>query len=175
MSNNTVLTNKEHKDRIENIYGKTMKEVMHDMVVNRNLDQWDGSKELGISKELFVRWRTQYQLGPMQRTANVAEQHRNETIKKYQNELETVDINREFVYKGETSLRGFKEMIERLLEIQKQKGIISNKNATSNLSLIVGVGILEGVLDHINKYEEDKLGEKFKSEIHLLKWITENE
>ncbi|MEQ7053795.1 hypothetical protein ABN764_24470 [Paenibacillaceae sp. P-4] len=175
MSDDKVLTNKEHKERIEKVFGKTIKEVMHEMVVERNLDQWDGSKELGISKELFVKWRTQCQLGPMQRAANMAEQHRNETIKRYQNELVEVNLNREIVYKSETSLRGFKEMIERLLEVQKQKGILINNDATSNLSMVVGVGMLEGVLDYINKYEEDKLEGKFKSEILLLKWMTENE
>lgn len=41
--------------------------------------------------------------------------------------------------------------------------------------MIVGVGILEGILDYINNYEEDKLEGMFKSEIHLLKWMTENE
>lgn len=83
----------------------------------------------------------------MQRAANMAEQHRNETIKRYQNELEEVNLQREFEYKSETSLRGFKEMIER--EVEKQKGILNNKDATSNLSMVLQVGILEGVLDYI--------------------------
>lgn len=124
MSDDKILTNKEHKERIEKVYGNTIKEVMYKMVVERNLDQWDGSKELGISKELFVKWRTQHRLGPMQRAANLAEQHRNKTIKRYQDELEEVNLNRKIVYKNETSLRGFKEMIERLLEVQKQKGLL---------------------------------------------------
>lgn len=172
MSSDKLLTNKEQKERIEKAYGKSLKEVMHEMVVERNLDQWDGSEVLGISKELFVTWRTQFQLGPMQRAANMAEQHRNETIKRYQNELEEVNLQRGFEYKSETSLRGFKEMIERLLEVEKQKGILSNKDATSNLSMVLQVGILEGVLDYINKYEEDKLEKQFQSEIHLLKWLA---
>ncbi|MEC0234857.1 MULTISPECIES: hypothetical protein [Paenibacillus] len=175
MSNDKVLTNKEHKERIEKVYGKTIKEVMYEMIVNRNLDQWKGSKELGISKELFVRWRTQYELGPVQRAANMADQHRNEIIKRYQNEMETVNINREFIYKDETSLRGFKEMIERLLQIQKQKSIKTNKEETSNLSMVLSIGVLEGALDYINHYEEDKLEGKFRSEIRLLEWLPDDE
>ncbi|MFK4300573.1 hypothetical protein ABH892_000672 [Paenibacillus sp. RC254] len=46
MSNDKVLTNKEHKERIEKVYGKTIKEVMYEMIVNRNLDQWKVQKNL---------------------------------------------------------------------------------------------------------------------------------
>ncbi|WP_283657179.1 hypothetical protein [Paenibacillus sp. RC343] len=105
----------------------------------------------------------------------MADQHRNEIIKRYQNEMETVNINREFIYKDETSLRGFKEMIERLLQIQKQKSIKTNKEETSNLSMVLSIGVLEGALDYINHYEEDKLEGKFRSEIRLLEWLPDDE
>jgi hypothetical protein len=59
-----------------------------------------------------------------------------------------------------------------LFEVEKQKGILNNKDATSNLSMVLQVGILEGVLDYINKYEEDNLEKQFQSEIHLLKWLA---
>ncbi|WP_268627542.1 hypothetical protein [Paenibacillus alvei] len=173
MPSEKLITKKEQRDRIEKEYGKSLKEVMYEMVVERNLNQWDGSEELGISKDLFVTWRTQYELGPMQRAAKKAEQHRNETIKTYKDELEDVNLKREFIYQNEFSLRGFREKIERLLEVQKQKGVISNKDATSNLSMVLQVGILEGVLDYINQYEQDNLEKKFENEMQLLEWITD--
>ncbi|GIO90316.1 MULTISPECIES: hypothetical protein [Paenibacillus] len=160
-----MITNKEYKEQIEKRYGKPLKEVMYELVVDRNLDQWDGSKELGISKELFVKWRTEFRLGPYQRSADLDEKRQTEKIAQYKEELKSIDLNREFIYQDEESLRGFKEIIERMLELEKQRGI---KDASSNLSMIIQTGVLETIIDYIAQYEEKKLIKKYNFDLEWL-------
>jgi hypothetical protein len=160
-----LITNKEYKEQIEKRYGKPLKEVMYELVVDRNLDQWDGSKELGISKELFVKWRTEFRLGPYQRSADLDEKRQTEKIAQYKEELKSIDLNREFIYQDEESLRGFKEIIERMLELEKQRGI---KDASSNLSMIIQTGVLETIIDYIAQYEEKKLIKKYNFDLEWL-------
>ncbi|EHB62523.1 hypothetical protein [Paenibacillus lactis] len=163
-----MITNKEYKEQIEKRYGKPLKEVMYELVVNRNLDQWDGSKELGISKDLFVKWRTEFRLGPYQRSADLAEKRQTEKIAQYKEELKSIDLNREFIYQDEESLRGFKEIIERMLELEKQRGIMMTKDASSNLSMIIQTGVLETIIDYIAQYEEKKLIKKYNFDLEWL-------
>ncbi|MBP1895961.1 hypothetical protein [Paenibacillus lactis] len=160
-----MITNKEYKEQIEKRYGKPLKEVMYELVVDQNLDQWDGSKELGISKELFVKWRTEFRLGPYQRSADLDEKRQTEKIAQYKEELKSIDLNREFIYQDEESLRGFKEIIERMLELEKQRGI---KDASSNLSMIIQTGVLETIIDYIAQYEEKKLIKKYNFDLEWL-------
>lgn len=164
-----MKTNNDFKNEIEERYGKPLKEIMYELIIDRNMDQWSGSKELNISKELFVKWRTQLRLGPMQRQADIAESRQIQTIKQFKKELEDIELEREFNYREEKSIRGFKELIERMLELEKQQGIILNVDASSNLSMIIEIGILERIIDYLNKYEEKKLHEQYEFNLQIIK------
>lgn len=163
-----MANNKEYKEQIEKRYGKPLKDVMYEIVVERNLDQWDGSKELGIPKDLFVIWRTEFRLGPYQRSADLAERKHIEKISQYKEDLKNIDLKREFIYENETSLRGFKEIIERMLELEKQRGIMLSKDTSPNLSIVFQTGILEVIIDYIGQYEEKKLIKKYNFDLEWL-------
>ncbi|WNS42066.1 hypothetical protein [Paenibacillus sp. MMS20-IR301] len=57
-----MKTNKEYQEEIEKKYGKSLKDIMHELIVEHHMDQWDGSTELGVPKETFVAWRTKFVL-----------------------------------------------------------------------------------------------------------------
>ncbi|BCG56770.1 hypothetical protein [Paenibacillus sp. URB8-2] len=91
-----MKTNKEYQEEVEKKYGKSLKDVMHEVIVERHMDQWEGSDKLGVPKETFIAWRSRFRLGPDQRRADFAEQARNKTLQEYEEELETVDLERPF-------------------------------------------------------------------------------
>lgn len=92
-----MRTNKEYQEEVKENYGKSLKEVMHELIVERYMDQWDGSKEWGVPTETSVTWRTRFRLGPDQRRADMAEKKRNQTLEDYKKELATTDIERPFL------------------------------------------------------------------------------
>lgn len=54
------MTNKEYKELVEAKYGKSLKEVMSELCVDRSLNKWDGAKILGVPEKTFVAWRTHF-------------------------------------------------------------------------------------------------------------------
>ncbi|MEC0329115.1 hypothetical protein P4H42_05690 [Paenibacillus macerans] len=158
----------EYKELLEKKYGKTLKEIMHELIVDRYMDQWEGAKELGIPTELFVKWRTRFRLGPMQRTADLAKKRRLETIEKYEAEIQSIDLYRDFTYKDENSLRGFKEIIERMLELSKQKRVRLQVDSFSDMSMMIQIGTFESIISYLEQYEKNELHKKFELELQFL-------
>ncbi|GLI04307.1 hypothetical protein YDYSG_03370 [Paenibacillus tyrfis] len=165
------MTNKEYKELIETKYGKSLKEVMYELCVERGLDPWEGSEELGVPKKTFVAWRTQFRFGPDQRRYDRAEQMRNETVNEYKKQLENIDIRREFVYGGQKSLKGFREMIERKLELEKlRRSKMEDTDSFGDMSVMLRIGIFEGVIDYLDEYEnmDKSIAESFSRDIEIL-------
>lgn len=157
----------DYKELLENKYGKTLKEIMYELIVDRFMDQWTGAKELGIPTELFVKWRTRFRLGPMQRNADLAEKRRLEKIEKYETELKSTDLKRDFIFKEEISLRGFKEVVERMLELSKQRRVRLHVDSLSDMSVMVQIGIFESIISYLDQYEKNELHKKFDLELRL--------
>ncbi|WNS42065.1 hypothetical protein [Paenibacillus sp. MMS20-IR301] len=51
---------------------------------------------------------------------------RYKTLQEYKEELMYVDIERPIEFRNEKSLRGFKEVIERMVELEKQRRVLAD-------------------------------------------------
>jgi len=155
----------EYKELLEKKYGKALKDIMHELIVDRYMDQWVGAEELGIPTKLFVKWRTRFRLGPMQRIADHAEKRRAETIEKYESELQFTEFNRGFIFKDEYSLRGFREVVERMLELAKGKRASLDIDSFSDMAVLIQIGTLENTINLLDHYEKKELHEQYELEL----------
>ncbi|MEJ3718114.1 hypothetical protein WGM54_08865 [Paenibacillus polymyxa] len=85
----------------------------------------------------------------------------------YKNELQNIDFNREFDFK-EHSLSGFKELIERFLELEKYRRTIINSNALADMSVMIRIESLNEMLGYLNDYEENQFYKRYEQEIQNL-------
>lgn len=161
-----MLTNKEYKEMVEQKFRKPLKDIMYEICITRGLDKWDGAKELGVPEDTFVRWRTDYRYGPLQYRADMEEKSRIETVNKYKQELEDIDLNRELVFKNEVSLRGFKELAERMLEIKKMERT-EMEYTMSVYGGLMNVAVWESIIKYLEQYESGALQKQLERE---LKW-----
>lgn len=131
-------------------------------------ETWDGAELLGVPVEVFAAWRSKFRFGPLQWRADQAEILRKRNIEKYNEELLELDLNRAFLHKGERTLESFKEVIERMLELEKAKRTKQSEvSYDGEISLIMKIGILENTLEYINEFEKNKLHEKIERDLEL--------
>lgn len=100
---------------------------MYELCVEKDLLPVEGASILNVPKQVFLNWRNKFRFGPLQIKVDYAEQYHNERMETYKNELEDVDFNREFKYYDEKSLVGFRELLQRLLEIKKRANLDENE------------------------------------------------
>ena len=168
-----MLTNKEYKEMVEQKFRKPLKEVMYEICIKRGLDKWDGAKELGVPQDTFVKWRTNYRYGPLQYNADMAKKSRIETVNKYKQELENINLNRELIFKNEVSLRGFKELAERMLELKKM-ALTEVEDTTSNYLLLRDVTVWESIIYYLEQYESGSLQKQLEWGLKYVKqWNKE--
>jgi hypothetical protein len=169
-----MTTNKEYKELVEAKYERPLREVMYELCINRGMDPWEGSKVLGVPKETFVTWRTQFRFGPDQRRYDRAEQLRNETVNEYIKQLENINIRRDFLFSKEKSLNGFRELIVRKLELEKLRRTLLEIDSVGDMSVMLRIGILEGVLDYLDDYENmsESIESSFSREIEMLELFS---
>jgi hypothetical protein len=168
------MTNKEYQEQIEKRYGKPLKEIMYELIVDRHMDQWDGSTELGVPKDTFITWRTRFRLGPDQRRVDLAERMRNDTLREYKNEMLDIDIDRPFSFREENSLRGFKEIIERMIELEKQRKILIEMDSTNDIFNMLRIATLEEIISYLNQYNQSQLHKTFKFDLDKIKQIIKD-
>lgn len=161
-----MLTNNEYKEIVEAKFQKPLKDVMYEICIERGLDKWDGAKKLGVPEDTFVRWRTNYRFGPLQYRADKAQKERIETINEYKQELENIDLNRELIYKNEVSLRGFKELAERMLELKKMESTEADITIPNYFGMM-NVTIWESIISNIEQYENGSLQKQFDWEFKI--------
>lgn len=166
-----MKTNREYQEEIEQRFGKPLKDIMYELIVDRGMNQWDGSVELGVPKETFVTWRTRFRLGPDQRRADFAEQQRNKTLEEYKVELNKIDLERSFNFKDEKSLRGFKEIIERMIELEKQRRLLEEIDTTMDIFRAMRIATLESIIQYLDQYDQSVLHKSFERDLELLKSI----
>ena len=163
-----MLTNKEYKEMVEQKFRKPLKDIMYEICIKRGLDKWDGAKELGVPQDTFVRWRTNYRYGPLQYSADMAEKLRIETVNKYKQELEDINLNRELIFKNEVSLRGFKELAERMLELKKMERI-EIEDTMSDYFGLMNVTVWESIIKYLEQYESGSLQKQLEWELKYVK------
>ncbi|WP_456276511.1 hypothetical protein [Bacillus sp. AK128] len=159
------MTNKEYQEIVEERYGKSLRDIMYEMCVLRNVSKWEGAQELGVPDKTFLKWRTKFRFGPDQLRYDEAERYNEELIDTYKNQLENTNLIREFEYKEEISLRGFKELSKRMLEVEKLKRTNIEGGNYSNIESALRIGTLETMIDYLNRYERGELYESFLQEL----------
>ena len=159
-----VLTNNEYKELVEKQFKKPLKEIMYDICINRRMEKWEGSKELGIPIKTFVYWRTKYRYGPYQYQADKLKECQAKTKHTYKTELEFTDIERNLLYKNEISLRGLKEITERILELKKLQSLDQNIDLSMEINTM-HIANLESIIEHLDKYMNGSLKKQYDWEL----------
>jgi hypothetical protein len=170
-----MKTNKEYREQVEKRHGKPLREIMHELIVERHMDQWSGSEELGVPKETFVKWRTKFRLGPVQRRADSWERKTIDTLNEYRKELRDIDVGRPLTYREETSLRGFREIIERMVEVEKVRSLLIDFDPMNHLPMMLVISSLEVIIEYLGQYEQSKLHKTFEFNLEHLKMTMDNE
>ena len=157
-------TNKEYQEKVEARFGKPLREVMYDLCVIRNVVPTEGAYELDVPKSTF-----NFRFGPNQIKMDKAEEKRKKDIRRYQRELEDIDLEREFKFNDKQSIDGLIEVIERLLELEKYKRTKVNQDSMADISLLMKIAALESTLDYIKKYTDGVLHQEYINELQFLK------
>jgi len=161
-----MLTNDEYKKMVEQKFNKPLKDIMYELCIERGLEKWDGAKVLGIPIDTFVKWRTNYRFGPDQYRADMAEKKIFESINNYKKELKNIDLKRELVFQNEVSLRGFKEIVERMVELKKSE--LSNDTMLSDDWGFLNINILNSINKYVEQYENGSLQKRLEKELKSI-------
>ncbi len=81
-------------------------------------------------------------------------------MEQYNNELKNIDFNRKFNYEEEISLEGFRELLQRLLEIKKKDNL--DVNRIENMSNVMEIAAIEMSLQYIEDYIQGDLTKKYE-------------
>lgn len=171
----SVMTNKEYQEIVEKKYGRPLKEIMYELCVVRDVVPTEGANELGVPKSTFLAWRNKFRFGPLQRKADFAEKIRDKQIRKYKQELQDTEFERDFLYKEERSIRGFKEVMERFLELEKYKSVLNDPDASDYLFITMRIATIEQMLNYLTQYEQGRLHEAFDKEYEYLRMMANKE
>jgi hypothetical protein len=162
------VTNKQYQEMVEEKFKKPLKEIMYDLCVVRQVVPVEGASILDVPKKTFIAWRANYQFGPLQIRANYAKEIRTKQNKEYSDQLQTVDLTRPFILPYDHSLSGFREIIERYLELYKAERTLET-DSLEELAIMLKIASFEQILTHIDDYLAGSLFDKFYSEAQLTK------
>ncbi|WP_025113693.1 hypothetical protein [Lysinibacillus fusiformis] len=158
----------DYKIIVEEKFGKSLKEIMHEVCVEKKLEKWEGAEFLGVPLKTFTAWRSKFRYGPMQMKADRAALKSSEAMEKYKNEIIEIDLSRPFEHEG-NSLKAYKELIERSLELEKYKRTNKAVRTVSDIEITWKIGMLESILDSICQFESGKLYDQYMFEARYLK------
>lgn len=166
-----MKTNSEYQEEIELKFGKTLKEIMCDLCVVKDVTPYQGAEILEVPKTTFIAWRNKYRFGPQQLRYDNAKKSSYETVNTFKNELKDVDIMRPFqINEDDKSLRGFEELVERYLELCKMQRIQAGIE-TTDIYAVVNVHLLKRILTLLDAYLK---GDAQKEYLDLADSITRN-
>lgn len=158
------MTKKEYQDFVETNFKKPLREVMYELCVLKNVVPIEGAHILGVPKEIFIYWRNDFRFGPDQLRYDQAERIDKRNRNLYRDQLQGVDLTRTFLYKEEKSLEGFKEIIERYLELMKMKKINQSSDG-DELQINLKIACLEYTLNLLDSYYSEELYDKYFSDL----------
>jgi len=164
-----MTTNKQYVEKVEKEFGQELREIMYDLCVDRDVVPSQGALKLGVPKSTFINWRSYFRFGPKQLIADKSKELRRKDISRYNEQLEDIDIKRDFNYKNQQSIDGLKEIIERLLEFEKYKITKSEQDPIAKISMALKVTSLETTLEYVEKYTNGALYHDFVKELNYLK------
>lgn len=106
----------QYKTLIEREHKKGLKKVMHEICVEEDLNANEGSKKLGIVKEIFIYWRSYYRLNKAQLLFDEVTNDLQMPQSQYIDELKDTNSKYPADYGQETSLDELEEILKRKIE-----------------------------------------------------------
>ncbi|MDH6348964.1 hypothetical protein [Brevibacillus sp. 1238] len=167
-----MKSNNDYKKQVEEEHGKSLREIMYEYCVEKNLIPAEISSILNVPKKTIIQWKNHFRFGPLQREADLSIARRKEVIADYTSDLKNVDFNRDFINK-DYSLEGFKELIERFLELEKHKRTLISSSGLADMSAMIRIEGLKEMLNYLKAYEERELYERYKREVKYLELVKE--
>lgn len=165
-----MKTNGEYQEEVERKFGKPLKEIMYDLCVIKDLTPYPGAEVLEVPRTTFIAWRNKFRFGPQQFRCDNAKKSSSETVN-IKKELKDADIMRAFLINDDDkSLRGFKELVERYVELCKMQEVQPGVDTyTTGIYSFVNVHILNRILALLDDYCK---GDAQKKYLHLAENIT---
>ena len=171
---NSIMTNAEYQEIVEKKFNKPLENIMYELCVVKDLIASEGARTLDVPKDVFITWRNRFRFGPIQRRADAADKLHIEKLQQYKNELQNIDFNRKFKYSDRQSLDGFKEMLERLLELQKARKIKYNPEGLGDISIEMNIMVIEQAISYLDSYLSGELLRKIEIETQHIKQSSDS-
>lgn len=162
------MTNAEYQEIVEKKFNKPLENIMYDLCVVKDVVASEGASILDVPKDVFITWRNRFRFGPLQRSADAADRLNTVKLEQYKRELQNINFNSKFKYSDKHSLDGFREMLERLLELQKAWKIIYNPDGLGNISIELNIMVLEQAISYLDSYLSGELHRKIEIETKQL-------
>jgi hypothetical protein len=169
------LTKKDYQETVEKEFNRPLKDIMYEICVEKNLTPIQGAEIIKVPKDVFIYWRSKYRFGQLQILCDRSRQSNSKKIENYTKQLLTTDLTRPFNHLNTNSISGFKEIIERYIELLKAKKILYSKNALDTFSLDIEIANIEQMLIYVDSYYSGTLYKKFQTEVDYIKTDLANE
>ena len=163
-----IMTKEEYKEIVEKKFNKPLENIMYELCVVKDVIASEGASILDVPKDVFISWRNKFRFGPIQRRADEDNRLHKEKLEQYESELQNIDLSRKFKYGAKQSLDGFKEMLERLLELQKTKKIKNNLEGLGNISIEMNIMAIEQTISYLDSYLSGELHRMIEFEIQNI-------
>ena len=135
------MTDHEYRQMVEQKYGMPLKDLMYEVCVRSEMDNYEAAQELGVPHATFMEWRAAYHFGP------------------YQAGTMTVG--------SEKSLRGFEELARQMLELEKENHQ-KNHDQADPLDR-VNIVLWESILYCIDSYKDGTLQKQYDELLNNVK------
>lgn len=162
------MTNKEYEAMVEEKFGKKLQDTMYDLCVVQQVEPYKGANILGVPKKTFVTWRSKFGYGPIQQQVAIAERNRQEQVAAYSEELKDVDLLRPFQLHDEVSLNGFREFLQRNLELYKARRIMIEPVSMGEIMLYVEIEMVKKAMQWLDSYTNGDYQESFSREAKVI-------
>lgn len=158
------MTKQEYQDAVEKKFNKPLKDMMYNLCVIQDVIASEGADILDVPEDVFKYWRNKFRFGREQIRSDRADRIDKQNIEKYTNQLQGIDLTREFKHLDTQSLQGFKEILERYLELAKTKRVLYDSEALGNLSHELNIKFLEQAIHYLDSYCSGNLYKDFERE-----------
>lgn len=154
------MKNIEYQHMVEQKYGKPLREVMEELCVTKDVIAREGARILGVPESTFKAWRNNFRLGPIQRLADMGKIHEEAQLIRFKEELSETDLTRPLKF-TEISFEGFKELLERFIELTKAEGLVFDLEGLGMMSLEIKISMFEDAISNLDKYLSGTLQQEY--------------
>ncbi|KMY44014.1 hypothetical protein AC622_06915 [Bacillus sp. FJAT-27916] len=148
------MTDLEYRQMVEKKYGMPLKDLMYEVCIRSEMDNYEAAEELGVPHATFMEWRAAFHLGP----------YHSDTMKNLpisQDPVISAAADESLQYSNEESLRGFEELSRQMLALAKQHHDKMKKTDASPLDR-VNIVLWESVLYCLDNYKDGTLQKQYK-------------